>query len=75
VEEIHKFFGPIQNKNGYNHVFNENLEIIAKVEDLWMVVHQRIGDPTSRIISLGMARGIVMELVRGKKMNWAIYAE
>jgi hypothetical protein len=36
VEEIHKFFGPIQNKNGYNYVFNENPEFIAKVEGLWI---------------------------------------
>jgi hypothetical protein len=40
-----------------------------------MVVHQKLGDPASRIISLGMAKGIVMELMKGKKMNWAIYAK
>ncbi len=51
MEEIHKFFGPIQNKNGYNYVFNENPKVIAKLEGLCMVVHQKIGVIASRIIS------------------------
>jgi hypothetical protein len=36
--------------------------------------HQKPHFPTSRIISLGMARGIVMEL-NGKKMNWVMYTK
>ncbi len=75
MEDIHKFFGPIQNKNGYNYVFNENPKVIAKVEGLWMSFHQKTGVPTSRIISLIMARRIMTELVKGKKMNWAMYAK
>jgi hypothetical protein len=68
VEETHKYFGPMHNKNGYNYVFSEDPKMIAKVEGLWMVIHQKPHVPSSRIISLGMARGIVMEL-KGKKMN------
>jgi hypothetical protein len=58
----------MHNKNGYNYVFSEDPKMIAKVEGLWMVIHQKPHVPSSRIISLGMARGIVMEL-KGKMMN------
>ncbi len=34
MEDIHNYFGPIQNKNGYNNVFNDNPELIAKMEGL-----------------------------------------
>jgi hypothetical protein len=40
-----------------------------------MVSHQKPSVLASRIISLGMARGIMIELARGKKMNWAMYAK
>ncbi len=66
IEEIHKYFGHVHNQNGYSYVFNENLEIIAKVESLW--IHQKTCVRLSRIIFLGMARGVVMDL-KGDKMN------
>ncbi len=34
MEEIHNYFGPIQNKNGYKNVFNDNLKLITKIEGL-----------------------------------------
>jgi hypothetical protein len=74
VEEVHKYFGPIHNKNGYSYVFSEDLEVIAKVEALWMVVHQKPFFLVSRIISLGMAKKIVLDF-KGKKMNWVMYVE
>jgi hypothetical protein len=74
MEEIHKCFGPIHNRNGYSFVFNENLEIITKVESLWMIIHQKMCVLASRIILLGMAKGVVMDL-KGDKMNWAMYVE
>jgi hypothetical protein len=55
-------------------VFNEDLELIAKVKHLWMVVHQKPYVPTSRMISLSMVKRMVMELKR-KKMNRAMYVE
>jgi hypothetical protein len=39
VEEVHKYFGPMHKKNGYNYVFSEDPEVIAKVEGLWMVIN------------------------------------
>lgn len=41
VEEIHKYFGPIQNNNGYKNVFSEDPKLIAKVEGLWIVIHKK----------------------------------
>jgi hypothetical protein len=53
---------------------NENPKIIAKVESLCMIIHQKMCVPASRIISSGMARGVVMDL-KGNKRNWVMYAE
>ncbi len=75
MEEVHKFFGLVHNKNGYIYVFSEDPTMIAKVESLWMVIHQNPFVFTSRIILLGMARGMVMELNKGRKMNWVMYIE
>ncbi len=62
MEEIQKYFGLVHNNNGYNHIFNENLEIITKVEDLWIDILQKLRVLVLRIISLGMARRVVMDL-------------
>jgi hypothetical protein len=74
MEEIQKYFGLVHNNNGYNHVFNENLEIITKVENLWIVIHQKLKVLVLRIISLGMAKRDVMDL-KGQQMNWAMHAK
>lgn len=74
IEEVSNFFGPIHNKNGHNYVHSEDNVLIAKVERLWMFVHQQAFVPTTRIVSLGFARGMAMEL-KCKRMNWALYVE
>lgn len=66
--EVHEVCGPIVNKNGYGYMFCEDPELIAKVENLWMIVHQKPHLPTSRLISLGMARGLVYDR-KDKEMN------
>jgi hypothetical protein len=38
-----------------------DLELITKIENLWMIVDQKPYALTSRIITLGMARIIVCE--------------
>jgi hypothetical protein len=55
-------------------VFNDNPELIAKMEGLWMITHQKPCVLASKIISLGMVRKLIMQM-KGKKMNWAIYVE
>jgi hypothetical protein len=62
VEEVSKRIGLIQNKNGHNYVHSENFVLIAKVERLWMLVHQQTCVPTTRIVSLGFAKGMAMEV-------------
>jgi hypothetical protein len=66
---------PFKIKNGHNYVFSEDHVLIAKIERLWMLVHQRHVVPTTKLVSLGFAKGVAMEIVKGKKMNWAMYAK
>ncbi len=40
-----------------------------------MIIHQKPYLLTSRLIPLGMVRGLTFEKVHGKNMNWALYAK
>jgi hypothetical protein len=59
LEDIDKIFGPIVNKNKYNYEFTKDPLFIKKIKTLWMVIHQKPYMPTSRLIFLGMARGLI----------------
>jgi hypothetical protein len=48
--------------------------VIAKVETLFMIVHQNPYVPASPFISFGMEKRIVYEQ-KQRKMNWARYAK
>jgi hypothetical protein len=61
-----KVFGPVENKNVHSYVFNEDHVLIAKVERLWILVHQKCVILALKLISLGFVRGVVMEM-KGKK--------
>jgi hypothetical protein len=74
LKDINKFSSLVVNKNGYSYEFTKDHVFIEKVEKLWMVVHQKPCMPTSRLISLGMARRLACEKM-GNKMNWAMYVE
>jgi hypothetical protein len=74
LEDVSIVFGQVANRNSYSYVHCENPELIVKVERLFMIVHQKPSVPATRIISLGMARGIVCK-EKGKKMNWVAYVE
>jgi hypothetical protein len=41
---------------------------------LWIVIHKKLKVLVLRIISLGMAKRVVMDL-KGQQMNWAMYAK
>jgi hypothetical protein len=64
-EEIEKLFSHVVNKNKHCYTKCLDFELIAKVERLWMIIHQKLYVIASRIITLGMARGIVCEM-KGK---------
>jgi len=74
LENASKSLGPIVNKNNYNYEFTKDHVFIEKIEKLWMVVHQKPYMLASRLISLGMAKGLACERM-GKAMNWAMYAK
>jgi hypothetical protein len=67
-KDIFKLFGPLANKNGYNYVHIDYPKFIEKMESLWMIIHQKPYVPTSRLISMGMAKGLACEKM-GKLMN------
>jgi hypothetical protein len=48
--------------------------LIEKIEKLWMVNHQKHNILITRVVSLGFARRVTMEMAK-KPMNWVLYAE
>jgi hypothetical protein len=44
------------------------------MESLWKIIHQKPYVLASRLISMGMARGLSCENME-KPMNWVVYAE
>ncbi len=48
--------------------------LIAKIENLWMIIHQKPYVLAGRVITLGMARGLIYKF-NGKQMNWATYVK
>ncbi len=51
-DEVEKLFGPIVNKNGHCYMQCTNLEILAQVERLWMITHQKPYIFFSKVITL-----------------------
>jgi hypothetical protein len=68
IEEVAKCLGLIVSKNCHSYVFNQDPVLIEKIENLWMVIHQKRCVLAIRVVSLGFARGIAMEMAR-KLMN------
>jgi hypothetical protein len=48
-EKVAKVFGPVMNKNGHHYTKCADLEFIVKIENLWMIIHQKC-----RNLSLGL---------------------
>lgn len=74
-DEVVALFGPTVGKNGHHYTECKDEKLIARIENLWMILHQRRLVPASRVISQAMARGFVCEVKRNKRMNWAAYGE
>ena len=53
----------------------EDVNLITKIELRWMQMHQKSQMLSTRLITKGMARGIYCEEKKGRKVNWAAYAE
>lgn len=73
--ELEGFLGPTINKNGHRYMCVNDEELIKQIERMWMVVHQKSGVLSNRLITKGMARGFYLEKKKHKKVNWAAYAE
>jgi hypothetical protein len=67
--KVEAFFGGLVNKNGYKYMQCGNLELIALIENLWMVFHQKTWLPSSHLIPITMARGIICEKKGSHVMN------
>jgi len=73
-EDVTKVFGPIMNKNAHSYMECAVSNLIAKIENLWMIIHQKLYLLAGRVIILGMAKGLIYEF-NGKQMNWATYVK
>jgi hypothetical protein len=71
-KDVIDLFGAQVNKNGYKYISYNYLELITRIESLWMIVYQNPFLHVSQSISKGMAKGISCER-KNKTMNWALF--
>jgi hypothetical protein len=48
-------------------------KLIARLKNLWMVLHQKTWLPSSHLIPIAMARSIVYKKKMSHVMNWALF--
>jgi len=60
-------FGQRVDNNGYKYSYSKNTDFMKRVERLWMITHQRIQVPNTRLINLVEAKGIAYKKKKGKK--------
>jgi len=73
-DEVVALFG-LCNCNGYRYYHNEDEALIAKVETLWMVMHQKKQVPNTQMINRAEAHEIAYEIKIKKKVNLCILVE
>ncbi len=73
-EEVEALFGPsiIMNKYRYCHINDD--ELIARIENLFMVTHQRTQVPNTHIINKAEVKGIICKR-KGKDVNWCVHTK
>jgi len=54
-EEVTKLFNPVVNNNGHHYMECGDSKPIAKIENLWMIIHQKPYVFAKKMITLGMA--------------------
>jgi hypothetical protein len=72
--EVEAFFSGLLNKNGYKYMQCGDLELIARIKNLWMVLHKKTWQPSSCSIPIAMARGMICKKKGSHVMNWALFA-
>jgi len=48
-KKVLELFKPLTKKNGYHYSFNNNLELVKHIEELWMIAHHRMKMLTMQI--------------------------
>lgn len=61
-EKFTKLFSRVVNKNGHHYMECGNPKLITNIENLWMIIHQKPYVLARKMITLGMAQGLVYEL-------------
>jgi hypothetical protein len=54
--EVEALFGGLVNKTGYKYMQCGDLELIAHIENLWMILHKKTWLPNSHLIPIAMAK-------------------
>jgi len=70
---VEGIFDVAVNKNGYKYMECDDLELKVHIENLWMIIHKKTWLPTSRLISIAMAKVLTFEKVHKQVMNWALF--
>jgi hypothetical protein len=66
--EVRKVFGLAKGRSGYSFVGYHDQKVLDTTKEIYLVVYTI---PKSKLISKEFIKGIVIEIVKGKKVSWA----
>jgi hypothetical protein len=64
-------FGEARGRSGYSFVDCHNDQVVDRIKEIYPIVYGKIDLPRNKPIGKEFARGIVVEIVKGKKVNWS----
>jgi len=69
--EIKEVFEEVWGKSGYSFVDCHHVQMVDRIKEIYPIVYSKTNLSRSKLIGKEFARGIVVEIVKGKKVNWA----
>jgi hypothetical protein len=68
---LKEMFGAVRRRSGYSFANCHNVQVVDRIKDIYPIVHGKTNLPKSKLIGKEFAKGNVVEMVKGKKVNWA----
>jgi hypothetical protein len=66
-------FGLAKGRSGYSFVDVYDDKVLDKIKELYPIMHGKSNVPKSKLLGKGFAKGIVVEVVKGKTISWASF--
>lgn len=66
-------FGLAKGRSGYSFVDVHDDKVLDKIKELYPIMYGKSNVPKSKLLGKEFAKGIVVEVVKGKTISWASF--